>query len=334
MKRQDKQMTGCHRQRLKSASIAVRSAQHCILIFGMVFGAAACTTEAMRIADGERAQQMALKALIAAGDADSLAAAALYSTPPLHPVSASLELMERAATLAPDRADIAWLQMSLCYEVKTCDPTAAEQSLQRLDPDNAAGWHGALTRAQQAKDTAAIDAVIAKMASKQRFDIYWNPTIARLSRAVVETKSLDPRSAISTTIGFLAAKAIPAYQSISNYCKGDRLRDEKIRSVCQSLGAVMSNGDTYITEMIGNAIARRSWAIGTTEYTRAVEAKRVAHYRMQVGNGFAVHALRTRRAALEYLQFLEQHRREQDVLLLAIRREGKTPDPPADWVDN
>ncbi len=95
------------------------------------------------------------------------------------------------------------------------------------------------------------------MAKSERFDIYWKVMIVHTTDAVLKVHTLDARTALVNTIGFAAAMAIPAYQQISNACKGDQLKDPDVVQTCQRVASVMRQGDTYITEMIGVAIAKR-----------------------------------------------------------------------------
>jgi hypothetical protein len=262
-------------------------------------------------------------ALVKQTDADSLAAAGLLSLPSRP--DDSLALIGRAIAAAPERPDLVWLQAQVCQEVTRCDPEPIERHLRELDPSNGAGWMGALARANSSRNDEAIDAALAAMGHSDRVDIYWTTLIARLSRATAQTRTISLEEADLVIIGVLAAQAIPAYSGVSNACKGERLQRAEINEACRDVAGAFERGDTYITEMIGIAIAKRVWPAASPEWKAAAEARRVFEYRSKFWP-----ALDTRDMshAEEYLTLCAQNRREQDVLLAQLIAEGKNPNPP------
>jgi hypothetical protein len=85
----------------------------------------------------------------------------------------------------------------------------------------------------------------------------------------------------------------------------------------------MRGGDTYLTEMIGVAIAKRVWPENSAEWNAAVDARRVYDYRSKLFS-----ALQGEKFAKEYLALCAQNRREQDVFLALLIKDGKNPNPP------
>src|SRR5947209_20060824 len=82
-----------------------------------------CTTDGVRQqAAYSHKIQRTEQALIAAGDADSLAAAAMLSIGPTLSPAERLDLIARAVLEAPDRPDLVWLNIRLCAQVVTCNP--------------------------------------------------------------------------------------------------------------------------------------------------------------------------------------------------------------------
>ena len=179
-------------------------------------------SDARHAAASDRTMRQTKDALIAAGDADSLAAAAMFvewsrdAAPPQR-----LALISRAVAVAPNRVDLVWLNLQICSQVDSCDPNPLEARLHVLDPPNAAAWSLSIARSAKLHDTAAVRKDILAIANSERFDIYWNAMIVHTTDAVLKVHTLDPRTALVATIGFAAAMAIPAYQQISNACKGD-----------------------------------------------------------------------------------------------------------------
>jgi hypothetical protein len=77
--------------------------------------------EARQQAAYARDIQRTMTALIAAGDADSLAAASVMAGWKKDSAE-RLTLIARAVASAPDRPDLVWLNLQLCSAVESCDP--------------------------------------------------------------------------------------------------------------------------------------------------------------------------------------------------------------------
>ncbi|MGD9597387.1 MAG: hypothetical protein AB7G76_03335 [Steroidobacteraceae bacterium] len=256
-------------------------------------------------------------------DADSQAAAALMSAHE-HP-DRSVRLIAHAASMAPDRADLAWLHIQFCQRDASCDPEPLERRLRSLDGKNGAGWLGALARAGERGDEEAKSAALAAMGRAERVDIYWTTLIARLSRPVADARSVSLFDAEVFVIGALAAVAIPAYQTVAGACDSERLVRDDVAAVCRGVADAFLQGDTAITEMTGVAIATRAWPEHSPKWVEATKARRVRDYRVQ----FADPAAAWHRAhAGDYLALCEQHRREQDVEQAVLVAIGRNPDPP------
>ena len=279
----------------------------------------------------ERKLPPALKTLQAKGDADSLAAAAILTEWPKDDAAKQLALLTRAATLAPSRADLAWLQLESCGRVDSCDPAPLATRLHALDEENGAAWGLLLTRAAKAGDEGAVSKYLSAIASTKRFDIYWNPSIARLSDAVSDGHAMGMPTALAAVIGTEAALAIPAYQHLSNACKPPALQEPGRPETCRRISEVLRNGDTYITEMIGVAIAKRVWPDDSEEYAGAVAARRLAQYRMKTMASILPDSFRTDAEAKQYVTLLATHRTEQEVATAVITAAGKSLDPPPNW---
>jgi hypothetical protein len=267
--------------------------------------------------------EQAIVALKRNTDADSLAAAALLSVSEHR--DQSLLLIARATAAAPDRADLQWLHAQLCRQLSPCDPQPIDRRLQELDPLNGAGWFGALSRASASNDEAAGEEALAAISHSERVDIYWTTLIAPLSRAAAKTKKLSLEESETALIGVLAAEAIPAYQYTSNACKGDRLQRPETLESCRGLAKAFQHGDSYLTEMIGVAIAKRSWPQESPEWKAAAEARRVYEYRSK---RFMQLNTRGEKQAEEYVALCEKHHREQDVFVAELIAAGEDPNPP------
>lgn len=119
-------------------------------------------------------------------DADSQAAAGLLNSWK-YPKS-SLRLIAQASLIAPERADLALLNIQFCQADASCDPEPLEIRLRGMDEKNGAGWLGALARASKSGDEQAKSAALAAIARSERVDVYWTTLVARLSRQVASTR--------------------------------------------------------------------------------------------------------------------------------------------------
>jgi hypothetical protein len=272
-----------------------------------------------------RQSEQTITALTRMADADSLAAAGLLSVGDHR--DQSLSLIARATAAAPERADLKWLEVQVCNEIAPCDPEPVERRLRELDPSNGAGWLGALARGAVAKNDVPRDAALAALSRSDRVDFYFTTLVARLSRAVAHTGKVSKEIAEVWVIGYLAREAIPAYQYVSTACKGDRLQSVEVTETCRRVARALQNGDTYLTEMIGAAIAKRVWPEDSPEYAAAAEARRVYDYRSKF-------YLKLNQAGLkhadEYLTLCAENRHEQDVLRAQLIKAGINPTPPVE----
>jgi hypothetical protein len=268
-------------------------------------------------------------ALIAAGDADSLQAAALLGDL-ADDRAQRLRLIQRAVTAAPDRPDIAWSHLQLCLRVESCDPQPIEAHLHALDPGNGAAWSATLERSWKRKDTAALQATLVAISNSERFGIYWNQTIVHVANAVIRTRAMEPKGAFVEAIGAAAARWTP-YKAVTDFCQGPSLKQPDVLATCRRLSAVLRRGDTYLTEMVGLVLAMRVWPESGAEYHAAADEKRVAQYRTDTDD-----RLNTRKGldnawAQSHLALMAAHDTEQEVVLAEITNAGLNPDPPPDY---
>jgi hypothetical protein len=252
-------------------------------------------------------------------DADSLAAAGLLAAQRPD----GLSLVSRAADAAPERTDIVWLQIMLCQQVESCHSEPLERRLGELDPRNGAGWLATLMRAGAAKDDASINEALDGLARSERVDIYYTTLVARLSEAVYGSGQMPVEEAVVEVIGVLAAQAIPAYQLTSRSCRGEALGTAAAVARCRAIASSLEGGDTYITEMIGVAIAKRVWPQDSREWKAADDARRRYDYRAKVSLN-----LESPKAMKRYVALCGENRREQDVFRQQIIDAGKDPHPP------
>jgi hypothetical protein len=291
----------------------------------VIAATAACALNSSdaELRNADRRADRAISALSQMTDADSLAAAGLMS---VGSSNQSLPFLARATSVAPDRADLYWLRAMRCAQLPPCDPAPVERRLRELDPTNGAGWWAAMARAGTAHDSEGIDAALAAISHSERVDIYWTTLIAHLSRAVARTKKMSLEESEVAVIGYLASQALPPYQYIFNSCKGDRLQQAGVTELCRGVAKALQNGDTYLTEMIGVAMAKHLWPEDSAEWKAASEERRVYDYRSKL---FVKLSERGAKHAEEYLILCEQNRREVDLFAAQLTVAGYDPNPPA-----
>lgn len=301
-----------------------------LCLYAATFLTAACTTQA----SNERRINHTRELLLLAGDPDSLETAALLTGFGKDEPAERLEAFARADAAAPDQPDLIWLHLVACGEVPSCTTGPLESRLQALDPQNGAAWAMSMKQAVRANDPTQLRAVTITMASTQRFDIYWNAIMLHTSRALIRTGTMDSVQAVVLAYGLGAALAIPPYQTITQGCKGALLGSAERLTACRHLSEMLRNGDTYLTEMIGTTIAKRSWPDTSPEFQDAVSARRLARYRMDLGSKASEKLGINNKWAELNLKLLEETRTEQQVELGLIKAAGLSPIPPADWVDS
>jgi hypothetical protein len=278
----------------------------------------------------------AITALARRGDANSLATAAAlaYGGESRHVFA--LELANRASTLVPGDAAIAWMQVRLCANTAGCDVRDAATALRWLDPDNAAAWLPTLAAALRDKDTIEVDRVLADMAQGERFDVYWNRIVVTLFDSIkAVSKSLPKDGARSDSarlgliLGIVAAEFVPPFTPLLEACH-ESLPGTERRESCQKIAKNMQQGDTIGAEIAGLNIEKRFVASDAREFRALSEKRRVLDWRISNADPFDTPVLpwlknahaRWRVARMRSL------RRDQDVLLAILREQGLPLDPP------
>jgi len=218
------------------------------------------------------------------GDADSLAAAALFSVRN-DPVDA-LRLIGQARSAARDRPELTLLHVYICTSASGCDPKPIESEMRKQDPENGIGWYGELARAYDAKDEDALDAAIAAAGRAKQFNNYFITLVARLSEATGQSNSMPLNDAIIAVSGEIAGFGMPNYAAVSRGCAVERMQRPGLIDSCRQLAASLMAGDTVIAEMIGVAIAQRAWPVDSSQWQSAMEARRVYRYRSAALSNF------------------------------------------------
>lgn len=264
--------------------------------------------------------------LVAQGDADSFAAAALLEY--RGSTTRRLELMTQAASLAPDRPALAWLHVAICHQVPTCDAGPLEARLAAVDPQNGVASFGAIQRSTAGNDPASLARALSAVAQSERVDLYWGPLIHDLTLAVDRTHQWPVSEAMTSVTGILAGESIPPLSSVSNACKGPALESPDRVETCRGVARALMRGDTLVVEMIGFAIGKRVWTADSPEGAQLRSDETIARYRMNEAAKLNEPANASRRAVMQFLDDLVRYRSEEEMNRAQLARAGLPTEPP------
>lgn len=243
----------------------------------------------------------------------------------------SWSLISAATKEAPERADLAYLQASLCGLMEGCQPEAYEVRVRKLDPGNAAIWMRSLAAAQRRRETAVEGQILDAIGRAQRFDVYWNRLAASITGARI-ANSAYVNSSLSETIQWLGDTIVPPMQPLTLACSRTRTSDAQWAERCRRVARVLMNSDTYIAESIGTSIAQLVTP-DASEQASLSEKARTSRYLWRTYASITNSQVERDKFALELLELMRKLRREQDVHLAVVRWAGRPTTPPAGWTD-
>ncbi|HEX3835456.1 MAG TPA: hypothetical protein VHW25_00710 [Steroidobacteraceae bacterium] len=287
-----------------------------------------------RLKEAQDAARLPLlqRELAARSDPDSLAASAVIEgLISGFDSSAARELAGRAAGAAPDRAELALLQLQLCESAPTCDPLPLEQHLRLLDPANGVTWIYALLRADREHRPQDWETARAGLAQAQRVDLYWNRIVSHLAKAVAGKAGFDSEAALVEVVGAETA-LMSALQPIAQACQSQELQRPGVLEQCRRIAAALRHGDTTVIEADGSSLALRLWPQDSAERRAVVSERRVLRYRVDLMTHHATQ-LNSPHAIGILAGLLTQYPSEQATMHALYVQLGLKPDPPADWVD-
>jgi hypothetical protein len=270
-------------------------------------------------------------ALAKRGDADSLAASALFNQAIAGFSSGdSLALAARAVAAAPARADLAFVQLQLCETSPQCDAAPLEAQLLKLDPENGVTWTYALQRADHAKDQAARATAFYGLAQAKRIDLYWNRIVSHLAAASTGIAGFDAGAVLTQVIGIEATFSL-ALDSISRLCLVPRLQPEMLEP-CRQIGVAFQQGDTAVLEAYGSSLALNLWPAGSPQRVDVALERRQLRYRVDLMDHNKA-KLNSAQASRTLAALVGHYPTEQATYRAFYVRLGLNPDPPDTWKD-
>jgi hypothetical protein len=261
--------------------------------------------------------------------ADAFAADALETYQLQRDGARTLNLMAAAAKQAPNRADIAYLQVALCRLIDGCAPEPFETRLRKLDSGNAIVWIRALADAQRQRNSAVEAQVLEAIGRSERFDIYWNPLSSgiTLARAPVGT---GLEAALGETIGWLAPTIVPAFQPLAAGCSRQRTGEAVWADRCRRVAQILMNGDTYIAESFGITLAKQVTS-DPIQIAKLDDRARSSRYLWRTSAEIISSQVERDKFAAEQLKLMSKLHREQDVHSAITRWAGRPLTPPPDF---
>ena len=263
-------------------------------------------------------------------------ALALWGTDASGNGSQALSQIQKAAKAAPERADIQWLHLRLCFEVPGCEPQPIETTLRKLDPANGAVWLGPLSRAQQRGDARAEQQILEMMAKAGKFDVYWTTLVARLapplSRTPVATSVAQPvptplTNAMNSTVTWLSSLATPAFAALSTACDEQHVREPATRVRCEQISQALQKSDTTLAEGIGLGIAQRLTIPDSASALQVSEKVQTLRHQNQSSGAVIAAQVEKEKFSEQMLKLMAQLKKEQDVSRAILRWAGQPLTP-------
>jgi hypothetical protein len=288
----------------------------------------------------------AARTLIARGDAPALATAAALTfvggvprsrAETAKAATAALDMIIKAAELAPDDPAISWLHLHLCANAVACDIRDAATTMRWIDADNAAAWLPTLAGAQKEGDTVQVDRVLADMALGQRFDLYGNRSTVMMYGALRRSRSQLPPgylpsdlARVSEALEVAGATVMPSFSSLISACR-DAASMER-REDCLKLSKTMQKGDAVLTQLVGFAVEKTLTPMDAKEQRVIAERRRRLEWRASSANISDTPLLPWLRNARARSRLAKMRAlpREEDVDIALLKEHGIPLDPPED----
>ncbi|HEY8537640.1 MAG TPA: hypothetical protein VIL28_02165 [Steroidobacteraceae bacterium] len=297
-----------------------------ILGLAIAAGAAGCAgpqEKAAQVQSPARENQMT--------EADGLAAEALAAYHLQRDGARTLNLIAAATNRAPQRADLAYLQLALCRAIEGCQPEPYETIVRKLEPANAVVWMRVLEQAQQQRETSVEAHILEAMGRAETFNVHWNELVAAITGARIALGA-GANAALSETVGWLGETIVPSLQPLTHACARTRTAEREWAQRCSKLAQVLANADTYVVEALGLKIAQQVTA-EKLEQDRLAQRALTARYLWRESGTIIESQVERDKFALQLVELMRKLRREQDVQLAVVRWAGSPVVPPRGWTD-
>jgi hypothetical protein len=280
----------------------------------------------------EAQRDKTVAALTAQATPGNLATAALLAQLGDRTAGQSLDLIERAETLAPNQPELVWLHRAICERLSCGAKVQIEAKLEALDPGNGFVWMPDLERAQAlGSDNAVADAIL-RIGAGPRMTLYWNEVVVMMVDALAVA---DPSQSLAVrgvqAFGMAAALVIPPLQPLSKACRFEHLDQTGRRAACEAMVACMEQSSTVITQMLALGIEERWWPAGSAQRAVVDAKRRRVDYLLAMSS--RVRWWRMKRDVALRIDAVRRTAREEDVELAILKSYGVPPEPPIGWKD-
>lgn len=251
--------------------------------------------ESIGTADSPTAAAMLLPVQTSAADPDDQAAIVEDYMAAMHQSAGNrLQLLDRAAALEPDAADIASLALGLCMQVAGCDMDARAQNLHLAAPDDASYLMPALTKANKEKKTDQISDILQSMAEASNFNSYNAGIRHRLQRSTKQSSNwpelptlakdsgynFDKKSMIiANGTAYMYSVTVPSFGAILNACKETNTHFTD-REACRHIGLALIRDNSALYASMGRVLWRRT-ARDDADLAAAKQASHIADWQRE-----------------------------------------------------
>jgi hypothetical protein len=232
---------------------------------------------------------------------------------------------------APDRPDLAFLQLQLCESAPDCNAAPLERRLQQLDPENGIGWSYLLVRADRANDGVAWRRARDGLAHSKRVELYLHQIVSRLATAAAGKAGYDFGAAAFALLSIESAFT-PTFDPVSRACSAEDVKEPEVLSQCRRIAAAFQHADTSVLEAYGSTLALRLWPEDSIEGRAIAAERRELRYRAQSMTRYAA-KLNTPQARKTLAVLIAQYPTEQTADRALFVALGLEPDPPVSWTD-
>jgi hypothetical protein len=250
--------------------------------FLLLAGLAGCAGREVSTHDYDAMRDTRVAALTARATPESLATASVMLG--FKRDSESLALINRAAVLAPQRAEIIYLQWRACVSQQCPEEARLIADLKSVDPGNGIAWLAELSTALDREDQGEVTHRVEIIGASRDLTFYWNKTVVMLVDAlgdITTTETNKPSFELSTRIammsGVLAALSIPPLQPLAKACRMNQFDEPGRRSACESMASRLRQSDELIFQSLGLSLQTRWSAEGSPE-RETLQAQRRQYY--------------------------------------------------------
>lgn len=266
-------------------------------------------------------------------------------------LKARLELLDRAAALAPDSATIAAASLNLCLHIDACESSPRTERLHAIDPDDGLYLLPALAKATEQGDGKTVTSILQTMSTAQRVHDSYGEALAIVHGSLGRLGSLPSPLPGSTLMRIVRESGCPdrqrcplfgagvfagnlytiegmtSFSALGAACNPDAPARAIRQPACRRIGILLARNTALIPRLMGLALwqgaasdaADRAAAAGALRRERWINEQCARLTRSDVVSAFAFQQARfdlgSETAAMRAL--LEQH--------------GIPLTPPADW---